>query len=130
MDKIHTIYEFNPEIYPRRLWVSCGCPIDVLRDMFGKELPEMNEASDADTVNCRRLKPDLIGGVLIRFRNKNTMTTCNIAHESTHAALSIFDYVEARIHYENQEPFSYLVGWIAGCCQQVKSGKCKQDGKQ
>lgn len=93
--------------------------------MFGDEATDMPKNADAETVVCQRKKPDVRGGVLIRFENKAAMTTKNIAHEAVHAALDIFDYVEARISSDNQEPFAYLVGWIADCCQQVKTGKVK-----
>lgn len=120
-----TIHEFDPQIYPRLLWVTYGCPTSVLQDMFVDEAQDMPKNADAETVCCRRLKPNLRGGVLIRFENKASMTPQNIAHEAVHAALGIFDYVEARISSDNQEPFAYLVGWIVGCCQQVKTGKVK-----
>lgn len=122
---MNTIYEFDPEIYPRLLWVTYGCHTSVLKDMFGNEAQDMDKNTYAQTIICRRLKPDVRGGVLIRFKNKAAMTTKNIAHESVHAALEIFDYVNARISLDNQEPFAYLVGWIADCCNKVKKGEAK-----
>lgn len=119
------IHEFDPKIYPRLLWVAYGCPTAVLKDMFGDKVQDMDKSADAETVICQRKKPDVRGGVLIRFEDKNAMTAKNIAHEAVHAALDIFDYVDARISSDNQEPFAYLVGWIADCCQQVKAGKVK-----
>lgn len=120
-----TIHEFDPQIYPRLLWVTYGCPTAVLKDMFGNEAQDMDKTANAEVINCRRMKPDVRGGVLIRFRNKKEMTMENIAHESAHAALEIFDYVNARISSDNQEPFAYLVGWIADCCNKVKKGEAK-----
>lgn len=123
-----TIHEFDPKIYPRLLWVTYGCPTAVLKDVFGDKARDMDESADAETVVCRRLKPDVRGGVLIRFENKAAMTAKNIAHEAVHAALDIFDYVNARISSDNQEPFAYLVGWIADCCQQVRTGRAGRTG--
>lgn len=40
---------------------------------------------------------------------KNVST---ISHESTHAALHIFDHVGAKAESKNDEPFAYLVGFI------------------
>lgn len=119
------IHEFDPQIYPRLLWVAYGCPTDVLKDLFGDDVSDMDKDSNAEVINCRRMKPDVRGGILIRFRNKSDMATDNIAHEAVHAALEIFDYVGARIEYDNQEPFSYLVGWIADCCDKVKLNKVR-----
>lgn len=120
-----TIHEFDPKIYPRLLWVTYGCPTAVLKGMFGGEAQDMAKNTDAETIICQRKKPDVRGGVLIRFENKAAMTTKTIAHEAVHAALDIFDYVDARISSDNQEPFAYLVGWIADCCWQVRAGKIK-----
>lgn len=127
MEKENTtkIHEFDPQIYPRLLWVTYNCPAAVLEDLFEGKIEEMDKNSDADVLNCRRLKPDVKGGILIRFRSKKDMTAKNIAHESTHAALEIFDYVGARISYDNQEPYAYLVGWIADCINKVKNNKIK-----
>ena len=123
------IHEFDPKIYPRLLWVTYGCPTAVLKDMFGNEAQDMDKTANAEVINCRRMKPDVRGGVLIRFRNKSEMTMENIAHEAVHAALEIFDYVNARISSDNQEPFAYLVGWIADCCQEVKAGRAGSTGR-
>lgn len=57
------------------------------------------------------------------FISKNAMTASNIAHESTHAALCVIDYIGGRIDLSNQEYLCYLVGYIAKCCQQVKDNK-------
>ena len=123
LDKMNTnkIHEFDPQIYPRLLWVAYGCSTEELRAVFGDKITEMDDSSDAEVMNCGRKWPNVKGGVLIRFRSKSNMTAGVIAHESTHAALEIFDYVGARIEYNNQEPFAYLVGWIANCCQIAKA---------
>lgn len=124
-EKTTKIHEFDPVIYPRLLWVTYNCPAALLEDLFEGKIEEMDKNSDADVLNCRRLKPDVKGGILIRFRSKKDMSAKNIAHESTHAALEIFDYVGALISSDNQEPFAYLVGWIADCINKVKNNKIK-----
>ena len=80
------IHEFDPKIYPILLWVTYGCPTAVLKDMFGNEAQDMDKTAYAETVICQRKKPDVRGGVLIRFENKNAMTAKNIAHEAVHAS--------------------------------------------
>lgn len=121
------IHEFNPQIYPRLVWVAVGVPTAVLQDLFGDDVKDMDENSNAEVSVVIRQKPSKRGGVLIRFASKADMTTNIIAHESTHAAIHIFDYIEGVISTNNQEPFAYLVGWVADCCQQVKSNKFKND---
>lgn len=121
------IHEFNCEIYPRMLWVAVGVPYAVIKDLFEDVLP-MDDSTDAQVDHTRRLKPDVKGGVLIRFKNRKAMTVANITHEAIHAAMAMFDYVGAYPDPKNQEPFAYLCGWVARCIEEVKIKK-KQYGQ-
>lgn len=123
-DKIH---QFNPQIYPRLVWIAVGASVASLRELFGDDIEEMDKDADADVTNVTRFKPTPRGGLLIRFRNKAAMTAGNITHESDHVAIDIFDYCGCAISSDNQEPFAYLAGWVADCCQQVKSGKFRDE---
>ena len=121
--KIQTmnIYQFDPQIYPRRLWVSVGASTEELQERFGKEdIKDLDDSYAAETAPVQQKEP-LLGGVLIRFQDLNAMTPDNMAHEATHAAIEMFDYCNCRIDVENQEPFSYLVGWVVKCCDEVKN---------
>lgn len=124
MTKIH---QFNPQIYPRLIWICYSADTASLKDMFGDDISDMDENTNAQVECVNIQKPDSRGGILIRFKSKADMTTSIIAHEAVHAAIHIFDYTGCCIATENQEPFAYLVGWIADCCQQVKFGKFKDD---
>ena len=116
------IFEFNPQIYPRRLWMSVGASTEELQEKFGKEVikEDLDDSYYAETYPIQQKEP-LLGGVLIRFQDLKAMTPENMAHEATHAAIEIFDYCDCRIDVENQEPFSYLMGWIVKCCDEVKN---------
>lgn len=116
------IFEFNPQIYPRRLWVSVSASTEELQEKFGKEVikEDLDDSYYAETYPIQQKEP-LLGGVLIRFQDLKAMAPENMAHEATHAAIEIFDYCDCRIDVENQEPFSYLMGWIVKCCDEVKS---------
>ena len=109
-------YTFDPVIYPRLLWIAIGK--DTLDGKFNlTEFPDNTDAlteSAFDEVNEK-------GGVFIRFENIEAMTTSNIAHEAFHAAADIFDYIDATIDMNNQEPTAYLLSWVAQCCDEVKS---------
>lgn len=122
MNKIH---EFKCGIYPRRIWITYDSSTAALQDIFGKDVEDMAQDTEACVQSVQRQKPTKLGGVLIRFRNKAAMSVQNIAHECSHAAIEISSYCDCRIHDENQEPFAYLVGWIADCCDQVKNNKFK-----
>ena len=116
-----SIFEFDPQIYPRKLWVSVGASTEELQEKFGKDdIKDFDESYYAETMAVQQREP-LLGGVLVRFQDLKAMSTENIAHEAAHAAIEIFDYCDCRIDVDNQEPFSYLAGWIARCCDEVKN---------
>lgn len=112
------IYEFDPQIYSRKLWVTVGVPFDELKDEF-EDIDKMPESVDASVDYTRKLKPEVMGGVLCRYLNTDAMTMRIIAHESSHIAVGIFDYINAPIDIKHQEPFAYLCGWIAKCIEEV-----------
>ena len=117
------VYQFDPQIYPRILWVATGASTEELQERFGKEsIKDMSDSSYAET-DCVQQKEPLLGGVLVRFEDLKAMTPEIMAHEATHAALAIFDYCGCRIEIENQEPFAYLVGWIVKCIEEVRNVK-------
>lgn len=122
MIKTNQIHEFDCEIYPRKLWVAVGVPYVVIKDMF-EDVAPMDENADAQVDNTRRLKPDIKGGLLVRFENRKAMTAANITHEAAHVAMEIFAYVGAYPDPKNQEPFAYLCGWVAKCINEVKNKK-------
>lgn len=78
-------------------------------------------------MDCVHDKQRNLGGVLVRFENKNAMNVSNISYESSHIAMEIFNFIGAKVDLSNQEPFSYLVGWVADCINQVKTGKFKDE---
>ena len=106
--------------------VGCGHKGDV----FGcvrHGVKRVGEYDNADVNNVHHKEKDL-GGLLIRFRSADEITAENTTHESTHVAIEIFDYIEARIDTNNQEPFAYLCGWVAGCIEEVKQ-KLTENGE-
>lgn len=127
----HKIYEFDPQIYPRKLWVTVGVSFEELKDEF-EDLKPMEEASDAQVDHTRRLKPEIRGGLLVRFENLEAMERLgNITHETIHVATDIFYYIGAYHDPKNQELFAYLCGWIAKCIEEVKQIETEQEnGKE
>ena len=111
------IHQFDPQIYPRLLWVVIGETKGAdISDRF--DVPDMDDCADA-RVDIAGDKITGKGGILVRFRSRKAATIGTIAHESVHAAMEIFRYVDAECDTENQEPFAYLVGWIAGCIKEA-----------
>ena len=119
------VVEFDPQVYPRKVWIAKGGDVKSLREQFcrvdGDEIAfEGNYEGYVDSVSR---KSDGKLGELIWFPYASAMPVGHISHEVTHAAIDIFDDCGCRIDAENQEPFAYLVGWIAKCINEVKRGK-------
>lgn len=117
------VHEFSPEIYPRKLWIAVGT--GQFKERFSG-LSEWNDNTYAIVDNAYDDERKL-GGIFIRFESVDIMTFENVTHESIHAALEIYNYINASVEIQNQEPFCYLAGWIAKCCEEVK--KCEQEDK-
>ena len=112
------VHEFDPQIYPRKLWIA------VSKESFPERFDNVSawdESSYAITENAYD-KINNKGGILIRFESYD-MNMNQISHEATHAAMEIFDFIGAYPDAKNQEPFTYLVGWIASCCEKVLTKK-------
>lgn len=122
------IHEFSLKVYPFKLWICYNINPNALNDLFDADNFGMLEKGvGAMTYRANRVKPSPAGGILIRFNTKADMTAQIIAHESTHAALEIFDTIGAEIDVKNQEPLAYLVGFCAYCCEQVKRNIFDED---
>lgn len=123
MDNKTRVHEFDCHVYPRKIWVSVAAPLKELNEFFESPYDDMDISEDATVTVNRRMNPEPMGGVLIRFKNKGAMTVGTITHEAVHAALEVFDYVGASVDTKNQEPFAYLCGYISDCINSVKTGK-------
>ena len=125
MKKQPTIYQFDPVIYPYKLWVCVTGDINtVLNDNFTDTLGNSFDITDkyeAITCSVKRKNEPTYYGTIITFDNKNYMDIKNIAHESTHAAKFLCNHID--MEYSCDEAFEYLVGWIADCCYKVKKNK-------
>lgn len=121
------VYGFDPQVYPRKIWVAVGGDIGSLRASFCQNDGEQLDFKDMDKYSASTTavtdKETGLFGELIWFPKKSDMRVFTIAHEAVHAAIDIFDDCDCRIDAGNQEPFAYLVGWIAKCINEVKRGK-------
>lgn len=120
------MHEFDPVIYPYRLWViidkNPNVMVEHFKEYVGKEI--VFEDGDVDRLEAFTMpvqsKENPRYGVVIFFRSKRDMTYEIVAHESSHAAKYLFEHINADI--SEHEPFEYVVGWIAGCIERVKIG--------
>ena len=119
------IHEFNPAIYPFKLWVVVSKDLKAINESFttlgGNEVYfDVPVGTDA-WVGHIPLKYDGLNGILMVFKNKKEITVSNITHETNHALKVIWDYLgEETI---GDEANAYLAGWIAECIWKVKLNK-------
>lgn len=125
------IHEFDLYIYPRKLWITYDATPEELNKEFPrgdtnghlfKNVPDFSYAVTDVTGNV-----DDKGGVLIRFHDRDAMNMENILHESIHAANFVFDYIGATHDVNNDEPYAYLVSYIAKCCRIARDNEVKEN---
>lgn len=121
------IYEFNPVIYPYKIWIVVDKKPDIISDMFNDYNGNPIENINKDTENLEGFammvsKKDIpYYGDVIYFRSKKSINFELVAHESSHAAKHLFEHIGADV--SAHEPFEFLIGWIAHCCEEVKKNK-------
>lgn len=119
------IHQFNPTIYPVKLWIIKTSNIIEVENKFlvhnNNELNIINrEESSATTYNKIVIYKEINAyGVLILINSK--LSISEISHEATHAARVIWDWLGEDI--TGIEADAYLVGWIADCINQVNTNK-------
>lgn len=120
------IHQFDPVIYPFKLWVAITNDLKAISDEFN-DYPSGNEFSFlrndkliAFTQNVERKSDRKIGAIIV-FNKRSDCSVKLIAHESTHAARMLWEHVGE--HSTGIEADAYLVGWIAKCCEKVKLNK-------
>lgn len=121
------IYEFDPVIYPYKLWVVIGKTPNAIAEQFNEYTGNTIEFIESDTKMMEAFTMPVIKkdnssyGVVIFFRSKKSMSYGLVAHESSHAAKYLFEHINADM--EVHEPFEYVIGWMAKCCEKVKNIK-------
>jgi len=126
MGKIQ-VHQFNPVIYPYKLWVIISQGTTIIPDTFyddhGKEIVDFEPDTCKLEALAMPVKHKQSGhyGVVVLFRNRRNMDMGLVAHEASHAAKYLFDHINANPC--PHEPFEYVVGWIAGCIERVKLNK-------
>ena len=120
------VHEFNPVIYPYKIWITVSNNLDKACEMFNDDVtgnPFVFTSKDkyaAMALPSIKIDGNYIG-TLILFKSKKEMTIKNIAHESSHAAKQLFQHIGADV--SEHEPFEYVVGWVAECCEKVLKNK-------
>ena len=121
------IHEFNPVIYPYKVWICLTDNGKELKKEFvdsdtNKPIDiELIKRHEAVVYTVRKRKNPKYFGSLLVITEKKYFTIKTIAHESTHVADNIFEHIrESKVGCES---YAYFVGWVAECCEKVKLNK-------
>ena len=113
-------FEYDPVIYPRKLWVHIGDDIGELasKAFCGIEGYDVKKYYGVEYGNVAR-KSDDICGVLVSFPSRKNMTMEVCAHEASH----VCDDLEKAVGLEHGgEASAYLIGWIVSCIGKARLG--------
>lgn len=128
MEKKTKIHEFDLGIYPRKVWIVNKCKTNELSEMFcHRDFADIDFSDEEGNESASTVYPMIMNketgryGVLVVLRNK--LSVAQISHEAGHVATSIFQDIGAYLDPNNQEPFMYLLGYIAGLIDEVIKNK-------
>ena len=128
------IYEFDPVIYPMRLWVVICPEYDKADDTFyflneaGEVVDDTHgifDSSDSAMANtfCVAHKEIAWKGCLVAIWRVKECGAGVCAHEASHV-----DWVDEQFglgghSFSDGEPRAYLIQWVANCIDKVLRGK-------
>ena len=125
------VWEFDPKIYPRKLFVVKGtkdpnCLKGVFTDRNGDDLDEA-DLKYADATTYREVilcKTGMFGTLVVLWPQEVKRNEGQVAHEAVHVANSIFREIGVDMDYCHDEHYAYFVQWITNCIMEVnKSSK-------
>ena len=135
------VHEFDPKVYPFRLWVGKKVPFEYVQENFWELDSEKNrcefereryERNSFIIATCYPVADKHEGwiGILMVIHRPSFLDVESIAHESSH----ITDYLCETLglegySFEQGEPRAYFTGWCAKCIDKVRKFKEVKNGK-
>lgn len=132
------VYEFDPVIYPFRLWVGKNVPHKAVEETFWALTTDMDktpfdeEYYHKNSFVCATCYPVCDKesgwiGIFCNILNTKLLTVGRMAHEASH----IVDFLCEKFGIEcctfaQGEPRAYLVEWATNCIDKVKRGKVNE----
>lgn len=107
-------------IYPRRIIVIIGGTIkDINKEYKQRNGEEIiwDDTWAAVTIKAINSKNECC--VVMWFPFKKYLDMNTIVHESLHTMFHIYNDMDVKIDYKNQEPHNYFLGWIVDCVQKT-----------
>lgn len=142
------ILNYYNEIYKPELWVATTDDKDKIRKLFRSfySINDLEENSNPRVIDLDRSfsgttylvkhqKRDSMGVLIVlNSEHLNKDDYCymmnTVAHESVHAADMTFQYIgQFKEDFDSRnEPYAYLVGWVAGCMGDYLTKYFKEHG--
>lgn len=129
------IFEFDPVIYPVRIWVGINPSFnDISSKFYGldSEMEKLHVTEEmcthdrfvvARTFTVADKEKGWFGLLIGIYKPKNCKVD-NICHESAHCADFICEQLGiTNGDFDNGEAYAYLIGWIAKCIDSVLRNK-------
>lgn len=112
------IHEFDPVIYPYRLWVCVADDLGPIKERFltnkEKEIEGDFASFKAMAISAIEREDRHSHGVVIVFKKKEYASNGIIAHECYHATQSLWESIQET--YPSEEATAYLLQWFVECC--------------
>ena len=131
--KSSRVYEFDPVIYPTRIWVSVCPTAKSLQDKFyfldydGEYIKrvDLNDYNDsiATTFSVQDKKSGWRGCLVCIWQSRKASVGI-IAHEGGHCTDWLCDELGLKgFSFKDGEARAYYLQWVADCIDKVKRGK-------
>ena len=122
------IHQFDPTIYPLKLWVVKTEDINAVNKEFegdneGSFASDTLRYSDAFTARVVRKESNERGVLVLLCDNADINAA---VHEAVHVASGIFSMISAEVDVDNDEPYAYLAEFAFDCIHQVLTNKFRE----
>ena len=127
------IYEFDPLIYPTRVWVGVNVPYKDVSEKFYSILSDgsLDDFSEAvenqgmtPIATCYPVRDKESGwrGIFCHIQRPKMAGVGAMAHEAEHIVCWICEMFGIQsATFDDSEPRAYLIQWVAECINEVKS---------
>ena len=118
-----TIKEYDLKVYPIHFVIAIGDlekEVNKLYKPYDEAYNWIGHPGKEHPACTYRVKNKKTGNacVLVWIPKIDDFRGSYICHEAGHSTLEIFSYIGAKVSYNDQEPFCYLLGVIFKCCNQ------------
>ena len=114
-------YEYDPVIYPRKLWVCVRGSITDIAKTFDDKDGSDKVISEEDVENSVAftfpaiLHESMDYGVVVWLHRLSAVDDATVTHEAIHAENFMFSQLGVALDLENDEAQAYLGGFIGSC---------------